>query len=156
MACRARITMHAILCEYKDGFGSVGSLVDVGDGTRSGLAEIVKSYPHIRGINFDLPHVVATAPIYDGITHLGGDMFQAIPNADAVFMKWIMHDWSDESCVKILKNCRKAISEETGKVIIVDVVLELEDNGLFDDTGLVFDLVIIAHTSGGKERAELE
>ena len=51
-------------------------------------------------------------------------------------MQWIMHDWSDESCVKILKNSRKAISEETGKVIIVDVVLELKDNGLFDDTSL--------------------
>ena len=47
-----------------------------------------------------------------------------------------MHDWSNESCVKILKNFWKAISKETGKVIIVDVVLELEDNGLFDDTGL--------------------
>ena len=87
MACTARITMNAILCEYKDGFGSVRSLVDVGGGTGSGLAEIVKSYPHIKGINFDLPHVVATAPIYDGITHVGGDMFQAIPNADSVFMK---------------------------------------------------------------------
>ena len=67
--------------------GSVGSLVDVGGGTGSVLAEIVKSYPHIKGINFDLPHVVAMAPIYDGITHVGGDMFEAIPNADAVFMK---------------------------------------------------------------------
>ena len=47
-----------------------------------------------------------------------------------------MRDWSNESCVKFLKNCWKAISEEIGKVIIVDVVLELENNGLFDDTGL--------------------
>ena len=54
-------------------------------------------------------------------------------------MQWIMHDWNDESCVKILKNCRKAIPEETGKVIIVDVVLQPEGNGLFDDTCLVFD-----------------
>ena len=67
-----------------------------------------------------------------------------------------MRDWSDESCVKFLKNCWKAISEEIGKVIIVDVVLELENNGLFDDAGLVFDLVMIVHTSSGKERAELE
>nr|POE68432.1 (r,s)-reticuline 7-o-methyltransferase [Quercus suber] len=135
MACTAKIVINAIVSEYKDGFGSVGSLVDVGGGTGSVLAEIVKSYPHIKGINFDLPHVVAMAPIYDGITHVGGDMFEAIPNADAVFMKWIMHDWNDESCVKILKNCRKAIPEETGKVIIVDVVLQPE---------------------GGKERTELE
>ncbi|KAL0001878.1 hypothetical protein SO802_015659 [Lithocarpus litseifolius] len=148
MACTARITMNAILCEYKDGFGSVRSLVDVGGGTGSGLAEIVESFPHIKCINFDLPHVVATTPIYDGITYVGGGMFQAIPNADAVFMKWIMHDWSDEICVKILKNFRKVISKETGKVIIIDVVLEPEGNDLFDDTGLTFDLVMIAHTSG--------
>ena len=87
MACTANIVVNTIVSEYKDGFGSVGSLVDVGGGTGSVLAEIVKSYPHIKGINFDLPHVVATAPIYDGITHIGGDMFEAVPNADAVFMK---------------------------------------------------------------------
>jgi hypothetical protein len=71
-------------------------------------------------------------------------------------MQWIMHDWSDEICVKILKNCRKAIPEESGKVIIVDVVLQPDGNGLFDDTGLMFDLLMLAHTSGGKERTELE
>uniref|UniRef100_A0A2N9EWF4 O-methyltransferase C-terminal domain-containing protein n=1 Tax=Fagus sylvatica TaxID=28930 RepID=A0A2N9EWF4_FAGSY len=156
MACTARIVMSAIVSVYKDGFGCVGSLVDVGGGTGSAVAEIVKSFPHIKGINFDLPHVVATAPMYDGVKHVGGDMFQAIPNADAVFMKWIMHDWSDEICVKILKNCRKAIPEESGKVIIVDVVLQPDGNGLFDDTGLVFDLLMLAHTSDEKERTELE
>jgi hypothetical protein len=87
MACTARIVMSAIVSVYKDGFGCVGSLVDVGGGTGSAVAEIVKSFPHIKGINFDLPHVVATAPMYDGVKHVGGDMFQAIPNADAVFMK---------------------------------------------------------------------
>lgn len=71
-------------------------------------------------------------------------------------MQWIMHDWSDEDCVKILKNCRKAIPEKTGKVIIVDVVLEPEGEGLFDNTGLVFDLLMMAHSSGGKERSEPE
>ncbi|KAK7854531.1 xanthohumol 4-O-methyltransferase [Quercus suber] len=156
MACTARIVMNTILSEYKHGFDSVGSLVDVGGGIGSGLAEIVKSYPHIKGINFDLPHVAATAPIYDGITHVGGDMFHSIPNADAIFMKWILHDWSDDNCVKILKNCRKAIPKETGKVIIVGVVLQPDGDGLFDDTGFVFDLLMLAHTSGGRERTELE
>ncbi|CAK9151358.1 unnamed protein product, partial [Ilex paraguariensis] len=69
---------------------------------------------------------------------------------------WIMHDWSDEDCVKILKNCRKAVPEKTGKVIIIDVVLNPEGDGLFDNTGLVFDLLMIAHSSGGKERTEPE
>ncbi|KAJ9171084.1 hypothetical protein P3X46_019132 [Hevea brasiliensis] len=156
MACTARVVIRAILVGYKNGFGCVGSLVDVGGGTGDLVSEIVKSHPHIKGINFDLPHVVATAPEYKGVCHVGGDMFEAIPNADAIIMKWIMHDWGDEDCVKILKNCRKAIPEKTGKVIIVDVVLKPEGDDLFDDTGLVFDLLMIAHSSGGKERTELE
>ncbi|GMY09545.1 xanthohumol 4-O-methyltransferase-like isoform X7 [Fagus crenata] len=99
MACTAKIVMRAIVSVYKDGFGSVGSLVDVGGGTGSAVAEIVKSYPHIRGVNFDLPHIVATAPMYDGVKHVGGDMFQAIPNAEAVFMK--------ESSCGFFKWCNK-------------------------------------------------
>ena len=65
-----------------------------------------------------------------------------------------MHNWSDEDCVKILKNCQKAIPEKSGKIIIVDVVLEPQGNGLFDDTALVFDLVMLSHCSGGKERTQ--
>ncbi|CAL9014012.1 unnamed protein product [Prunus brigantina] len=157
MACTARIVMKAILTEYGRGFDGVGSLVDVGGGTGSAVADIVQAFPNIRGFNFDLPHVVATAPAYHGVSHVGGDMFEDhIPNADAVFMKWIMHDWNDCDCIKILKNCRKAIPERGGKIMIVDIVLEPSGNGVLDDTRLVFDLVMIAHTSGGKERTENE
>ncbi|EXB55624.1 (RS)-norcoclaurine 6-O-methyltransferase [Morus notabilis] len=166
MECTARIILKAILSEYRDGFSSLGSLIDVGGGTGRALSEIVKSHPHINGINFDLPHVVAKAPVYPGVSHVGGDMFESIPNADAVFMKaslatdlnqlstWIMHDWGDEDCVKILKNCRKAIPEKSGKVIIVDLVLNPEGNTLFDDMSLIWDLVMVAYASGGKERTE--
>uniref|UniRef100_A0A2P2PA72 O-methyltransferase n=1 Tax=Rhizophora mucronata TaxID=61149 RepID=A0A2P2PA72_RHIMU len=156
MACTARIVTSGIVTGYKDGFSSMGSLVDVGGGTGGVIAQIVKSYPHIKGINFDLPHVVATAPEHDGVSHVGGDMFVAVPSADAVMMKWVMHDWGDEDCVKILKNCRRAIPGKTGKVIIVDVVLQPDGDGPFDDVGLVLDMVMIAHSSGGKERTEPE
>lgn len=156
MACTAKIVLNAILSEYKDGFGCLGSLVDVGGGTGGVISEIVKSHPQIKGINFDLPHVVATAPAYPGVSHVGGDMFESIPNADAVFMKWIMHDWNDEDCVKILQNSRKAIPEKSGKVILVDLVLDTQNNAPFADMGLVADLLMVAHTSGGKERTENE
>lgn len=156
MECTSRIVVKAVLEEYRDGFSCLGSLVDVGGGTGAAMSEIVKSHPHIKGINFDLPHVVSTAPAYPGVSHVGGNMFDSIPNADAVFMKWTMHDWGDKDCVKILKNCRKAIPEKVGKVIIVDAILDPKGNGFFDDTGLVFDLLMLAHTKGGKERTEKE
>lgn len=163
MACNARIVMKALLSKYQ-GFHSLNSLVDVGGGTGTAVAEIVRAYPFIRGINYDLPHVVATAPYLPGVDHVGGDMFKTVPNGDAIFMKWIMHDWNDENCIKILKNCRKAIPE-TGKVIIVDVVLDADEGDNIDKKkkkaldptlGIVFDLVMVAHSSGGKERTEKE
>ncbi|KAI3898264.1 hypothetical protein MKX03_011332, partial [Papaver bracteatum] len=51
------------------------------------IAEIVKANPQIQGINFDLPHVVATASDFPGVKHVGGDMFTDIPKADAFIMK---------------------------------------------------------------------
>ena len=53
-----------------------------------------------------------------------------------------------------IENCRKAISEKIGKVIIVDIIVEEDNNDLFDETRTVFDLVKMAHTSKGKERTE--
>ena len=65
-------------------------------------------------------------------------------------MQWVLHDWSDEEFVRLLKNCYEAIPEK-GKVIIVDAVVE--ENGCL---GLAFDLFMMAHTHGGKERSEHE
>lgn len=64
LACTAKIVMRSFLSQYKDGFNGIETLVDVGGGTGGNLAEIIKTYPHIKGINFDLPHVVAKAPAY--------------------------------------------------------------------------------------------
>jgi caffeic acid 3-O-methyltransferase len=63
MSSHARIYMEAMLEAYH-GFQDVNCLVDVGGGTGASLASITAKYPHIRGINFDLPHVVATSPAY--------------------------------------------------------------------------------------------
>ncbi|MCL7028708.1 hypothetical protein MKW94_023724 [Papaver nudicaule] len=156
MGCTAKIAVNMMLAKYKDGFKGIRTLLDVGGGTGSMIAKIVESNPHIKGVNFDLPHVITTAPVHPGVTNVWGDMFVDIPEADAVIMKWILHDWSDENCVKILRNCYKAISKtKNGKVIIVDCVLQPDGHGPFDKTGLAFDLLMMIDT-GGKERTEVE
>ncbi|KAL5720948.1 hypothetical protein ACHQM5_013569 [Ranunculus cassubicifolius] len=121
------------------------TLVDVGGGTGMLIREIVKANTHIRGICFDLPHVVATAPECPGIEYIGGDMFVEIPLANAVIIKSILHDWTDEECVKILKIYHKAIGEN-GKNSY---------RSSFEETGLALDLCMMAHASG-KERTENE
>ncbi|KAL2921564.1 (R S)-reticuline 7-O-methyltransferase [Bienertia sinuspersici] len=78
----------AIFKFYKEGFSKLeGSIIDVGGASGKLVAAIVEAYPHIKGINFDLPHVVAKAPQYPGVVHVGGDMFQEVPCADNVIMK---------------------------------------------------------------------
>ncbi|KAL5793823.1 hypothetical protein ACOSP7_002417 [Xanthoceras sorbifolium] len=156
MACTSKMLIREMVGGYKNGFDCLRSLVDVAGGIGGMISEVVKYYPHIKGINFDLPHVIVTAPVYDGVSHIAGDMFHHIPNADALLLKWILHDWDDEACVKILINCRKAIPEKTGKIIIIDVVLQPDGNELFDDTGLAFDLQMMVNNPGGKERTELQ
>ncbi|KAK3184196.1 hypothetical protein Dsin_031482 [Dipteronia sinensis] len=104
MAFTSRILIREMVFGYKYRFDCLRSLVDVGGGIGGMISEIVKSYPHIKGINFDLPHVITTTPVYEGVSHIAGDMFHQIPNVDAVLLKWVLHDWDDEACVKILKN----------------------------------------------------
>ncbi|XP_042486940.1 (R,S)-reticuline 7-O-methyltransferase-like [Macadamia integrifolia] len=115
LACTSKVVLEVVLSTYREGFAGIGSgsvVVDVGGGTGMAVAEIVESHPHIKGINFDLPHVVVTAPQYPGVSHVGGDMFVSIPKADAHFLKWVLHDWSDENCINILKNCWKGLPEK--------------------------------------------
>jgi hypothetical protein len=108
MMTHTSIVMKKIVENY-DGFDSIGdcTLVDVGGGVGANLAQILSKFPHLRGVNFDLPHVVSEAPPIHGVEHIGGDMFDEIPRCQAILMKWVLHDWSDEKCVDILKNCKK-------------------------------------------------
>ncbi|KAB2088108.1 hypothetical protein ES319_A04G152100v1 [Gossypium barbadense] len=136
MGCDARLTVQATTEGCPEVFDGVESLVDVGG-----------------GINFDLPHVVTVAPKSDSIENVGGDMFMSIPNVDAAFLMWVLHDWDDEECIKILKKCREAIPEDKGKVIIVEAVLEEDKEGNeLGVVGLMLDTRMMAITNKGKER----
>ncbi|KAK8505114.1 hypothetical protein V6N11_053643 [Hibiscus sabdariffa] len=152
MACDARLAVPAMIEGCPEVFDGLKTLVDVGGGNGTALSMLVKAFPWIHGINFDLPHVVAVAPKLDGIEYVGGDMFECVPTADAAFFMWVLHDWSDEECIKILKKCREAIPQDKGKVIIVDAVLEEGKGDELEFVRLMLDMVMMAHTNKGKER----
>lgn len=86
MSDHSTITMKKILDIYK-GFEGLNTLVDVGGGVGATINMIVSKHPTIKGINFDLAHVIADAPEYPGVVHVGGDMFASVPKGDAIFMK---------------------------------------------------------------------
>ncbi|XP_016501528.1 acetylserotonin O-methyltransferase-like [Nicotiana tabacum] len=158
MACHARVAIRAIIDNCPEIFKGIETLVDVGGGDGTTISLLVKTFPWIRGINFDLPHVVSVALPCHGVRHVEGNMFDSIPKADAAFLMSVLHDWSDEKCIQILKNCIKIIPKDTGKVIIVEVVLEKERGGneKLKDVGFMLDMVMMAHTTNGKERTAKE
>ncbi|XP_020207343.1 isoliquiritigenin 2'-O-methyltransferase [Cajanus cajan] len=124
MSNSSLIMMNKILETY-EGFEEISLLVDVGGGIGQNLNMIISKYPSINGINFDLPHAIRKAPIHPGIKHVEGDMFKSVPKGDAILLKVVLHNWSDEECIKILSNCYEALPQN-GKVIVVDCIVPEE------------------------------
>jgi hypothetical protein len=159
MACSTMFNIDVIVSGYD--FNSLkGTLVDVGGGIGATLNEIVTTYPHLKGINFDMPDVVSSAPAYEGLTHVGGDMFTSIPQGDSFFIKTILHNWGDDKCVQVLKNCRESMTDQrTGKVIIADIILSpvgAAADDIFDEARIGMDMIMLTYFDGGKERTEVE
>ena len=80
-----------------------------------------------------------------------GSFFEAVPKGgDAYIMKYIPHDWNDEECVKILANCRAAMSEKE-RVLVVDTVIP---PGNDPGWGKLLDINMLI--IGGRERTKEE
>ncbi|THU47867.1 hypothetical protein C4D60_Mb09t20180 [Musa balbisiana] len=69
------------------GFDDVEVLVDVGGNDGATLQMITSRHTHIKGINYDLPHVITGAKPLPGVKHVHGNMFETVPSGDAVFLK---------------------------------------------------------------------
>ncbi|KAJ1263657.1 hypothetical protein BS78_09G202300 [Paspalum vaginatum] len=157
MVSDSHFIMGIAIKECPGAFQGIRSLVDVGGGLGAAAQAISKAFPDVKCSVLDLDHVVAKAPSDTDVQYVAGDMFESVPPADAMFFKWVLHDWGHEDCVKILKNCRKAIPprEEGGKVIIIDIVVGEESPNLKQtETQVLFDLYILL--VNGIERDEQE
>ncbi|PHT87614.1 Caffeic acid 3-O-methyltransferase [Capsicum annuum] len=90
------------------------------------------------------------------VEQVGGDMLVIVPKADAIFMKWICHDWSDDHCIKLLKNCYEALPAN-GKVIIAECILpKAPDTSAATKSKVHGHIIMLAHNPGSKERTEKE
>nr|BAO79383.1 hypothetical plant O-methyltransferase [Anthriscus sylvestris] len=145
-----------LLHKYK-GFEGMKEVVDVGGAHGAALSCIVSEYPYIKGINFDLPHVVQNAPALLGVTHIGGDMFESVPGGEAILLQRLLHDWNNEESVKILKKCHEALPD-SGKVVIMEMILaELTGNeDAIAQNKFQMDIGMLILCQGGKERSAKE
>ncbi|KAI4296680.1 hypothetical protein L6164_036621 [Bauhinia variegata] len=70
--------------------------------------------------------------------------------------QWILYDWSDERCLKCLKNCYDAIPQD-GKVIIVEAVAPiLPETSSAAKNISYLDALMMTQIPGGKERTKQE
>ena len=128
MADLTRFTTPGILGAYD--FTQITRLMDVGGGSGELMAAIARRYPHMRGLVFDLPRCAESAlhhldrmQVRDRTEFLPGDFFQTVPSgSDAIIMKSILHDWNDERCMVILKNCRQALPAN-GILLVVERIM---------------------------------
>jgi hypothetical protein len=147
----------AVLSAYD--FSGVNKLVDVAGGTGGLISAILSIHPQMRGVLFDLPHVIAEAgPQLDAAGVRGrcetgsGDFFESVPaGGDAYVMKWIIHDWDDAKSTVILENISKAMNEN-GKLLLIESVVP---EGNQPDLSKFLDLDMMVMT-GGRERTEAE
>ncbi|KAL2924905.1 Trans-resveratrol di-O-methyltransferase [Bienertia sinuspersici] len=147
MASDAQFISSLLLAnnEFKGLIMGLDSLVDVGGGNGTMAKAIAEAFQGLECIVYDLPHVVHGLERYGNGRNL---------------TYWILHDWSDDHCIKILQRCKEAIpsKDQGGKIIIIDMVVKIK-NGISNNyciSQLLFDMQMMSTTLGGKERTEEE
>jgi hypothetical protein len=111
-------------------FSGISRLVDVGGGHGFLIASVLSKYPSMRGIVYDDPKVVEganevlrTLGVSERTELIGGNFFTSVPaGGDGYILKHIIHDWSDDECVTILRHCQ-TVMPVSGKVLIVEMVI---------------------------------
>ena len=134
-------------------FTPFASICDVGGGQGILLKSILAANPHLHGILYDQESVTKDHLLVDLAGRVDvrcGDFFERVPGADALLMKNVLHDWSDEKCDVILRRCREAMRPQA-RLLVVEMVIATPA----DLMGAFYDLHMQVML-GGKERTEEE
>lgn len=140
-------------------FTSFKKIVDVGGGNGALLMAVLNTAPQAEGIVFDEEYLkdetkksIAAKGLSKRCTVESGSFFDFVPkDADAYLMKMVLHDWTDEQCIQILKNCQHAAKSDS-KIIVIEAVIP---EGNVPHPGKFMDINMMAMT-GGKERTAKE
>jgi ubiquinone/menaquinone biosynthesis C-methylase UbiE len=157
MTSNSAFAGEAVLNSYD--FSGAAKVVDVGGGHGILLASIVKKYPHLNGILFEVPAIAKEAKslldahgVAESCAIVSGDFTESVPaGGDIYILKHIIHDWNDEQCISILANCRRAMAPG-GKVLVIEMVLP---EGNEHSLGKFLDLQMLLFLPGC-ERTEAE
>jgi len=148
----------AVLDAYN--FADISKLADIGCGNGTVLSATLKRYASLRGVFFDLAHVIErtratmrASGLADRCEFLSGSFFESVPaGADAYFMRHIIHDWPDDVSLKILRNLRRVIPP-SGRLLVVETIVP---DGNDPAHAKMFDMIMMLFPPDGLERTEAE
>jgi hypothetical protein len=140
-------------------FSGAKLIADIGGGNGEALRKILGRYPEPRGLVFDRPDVVEAIPssarLEGRIEVSGGSFFDHVPaDADVYLLIGVLHDWSDEDCVRILRVVRAAMRAGT-RLVIVDHILE-PDPAIGNPMTYLLDMQMMAMFGSARERTEAD
>jgi len=147
----------AVLNAYS--YEGVSVLADIGGGLGGVMSATLQRYPAMRGILYDQAHVIERAEqsmkstgVSERCTFSSGNFFASVPSgADAYSVRHIIHDWTDELCIKILGNVRKVIPQ-SGRLLIIEAVVP---EGNDPSPSKLFDMFMMIFPDG-LERTEAQ
>ena len=127
---------------------------DIGGGGVALIQALLEANPHLHGILYDRPEAVAKPPLTARLLDLkgrllieAGDYISSVPRADLYLLKYVLHNWDDAMCIRILSNCRRSLRAGGRLLVIERQADDAEDAAL----GAVMDLSMLVLT-GGRER----
>lgn len=107
--------------------------VDIGGASGSLLQLLQRKNPSLRGIVYDRSNIaelaqaaIAESGLADRTHVVVGDFFESVPPGDLLLLKFILHDWSDEECVRILQNCKQALAPG-GRIAVMELIVREEN-----------------------------
>ncbi|MFD4635867.1 methyltransferase [Lentzea sp. NPDC058436] len=136
-------------------FPSTGTVVDVGGGHGGFLRDVLLRHPGLNGVLLDQAHVLPGASPEDvdpqRWTEIAGDFFVDVPEGGDVYvLSYVLHDWSDDECVRLLRNCRESMAPGA-RIAVFDAIVE---PGNEPDDAKLLDLVMMMLVPGRERTAE--
>ncbi|WP_127075351.1 methyltransferase [Rhodomicrobium lacus] len=150
----ASMAMGAVVISHLE-FQEGVTIVDVGGGDGSLLAQILERNPTAKGVLFDLPRKGSTlSSAFEKLRCEGrasierGSFFEAIPPAGDIYIfSRVFHDFNDQAVKRILDNTR-AVMRGGERLVIVDIMLDDTASTQRRSSQDVFMMVQL----GGRER----
>lgn len=128
MTASNRGVARAALALYD--FSRFQRIFDVGGGSGTLLAEILKAHPRASGTLVDMPAVAESTRARFEAEGLAArcsvhpcDFFEEVPpGGDLYILSRVLHDWNNSSCIRILRNCHRAMAGR-GKLLVIEQLL---------------------------------